>query len=150
MKFITSKLKMAHFWLLCFFLLLHNGHDCQQLQMQVQVPSALWLSANQSSKVAAAESGNLAFASTTTKVPSKRNVLAAAAALGSAASAMDSSNFIASYQNQQNVLQLVRNIDGHLKNIRTLEMRVSTIQVSVFRKASTWHFVTLRRSEHQT
>lgn len=38
--------------------------------------------------------------------------------------------FFTNYHNQQNVLELVRNIDARLRIIRNVEMRIATIQVS--------------------
>lgn len=38
--------------------------------------------------------------------------------------------FFTNYHNQQNVLELVRNIDTRLRIIRNVEMRIATIQVS--------------------
>lgn len=44
--------------------------------------------------------------------------------------------FFTNYNSQQNVRQLLRNMDERFKNMRNVEMRVATIQVSCFLRYS--------------
>lgn len=68
------------------------------------------------------------------KVPLRRNATEqsniAAIGVSSTFAQTSASVFFANYLNQQNVLEVVRNIDTRLRIIRNVEMRVATIQVS--------------------
>ncbi|XP_053963184.1 VWFA and cache domain-containing protein CG16868 [Anastrepha ludens] len=66
------------------------------------------------------------------KVPLRRNTsessIVGAMGVTSPFAQTSTSVFFANYHNQQNVLELVRNIDTRLRIIRNVEMRVATIQ----------------------